>query len=102
MNSILEFTRSFSYMKRHLGQYKKTRRVSQIFTTIETILELLIPMIMGLTLNTAVYSKDLGLAIKYGVLMVVLSLITMYCGMQATKNAGLTSSGMAANAREAQ
>lgn len=102
MNSILEFTRSFSYMKRHLGQYKRTRRVSQIFTTIETILELLIPMIMGLTLNTAVYSKDLGLAIKYGVLMVVLSLITMYCGMQATKNAGLTSSGMAANAREAQ
>ena len=51
MNSIKEFNRSFSYMKRHLGKYKKTRLLSQIFTTLETILELLIPMIMGMTLN---------------------------------------------------
>ncbi|MDU2585147.1 MAG: ABC transporter ATP-binding protein, partial [Anaerococcus prevotii] len=102
MNSIKEFNRSFSYMKRHLGKYKKTRLLSQIFTTLETILELLIPMIMGITLNTAVNDKDLGLALKYGVLMVVLSLVTMYFGMQATKNAGLTSSGLADNARRAQ
>lgn len=102
MNSIKEFNRSFSYMKRHLGKYKKTRLLSQIFTMLETILELLIPMIMGMTLNTAVNDKDLGLAIKYGVLMVVLSLVTMYFGMQATKNAGLTSSGLADNARRAQ
>lgn len=59
-------------------------------------------MIMGITLNTAVNDKDLGLALKYGVLMVVLSLVTMYFGMQATKNAGLTSSGLADNARRAQ
>lgn len=102
MNSIIEFNKAFSYLKKHLGEYKKTRRISQIFTTIETILELLIPMIMGITLNTAVYTKDLGQAMKYGVIMVGLSLITMYCGMQASKNAGLTSSGIAANTREAE
>lgn len=102
MNSIIEFNKAFSYLKKHLGEYKKTRRISQIFTTIETILELLIPMMMGITLNTAVYTKDLGQAMKYGAIMVGLSLITMYCGMQASKNAGLTSSGIAANTREAE
>ncbi|MDO5048196.1 MAG: ABC transporter ATP-binding protein [Anaerococcus sp.] len=102
MESIKEFNRAFAYLKGHLGEFKKTRRKSQLFTSLETILELLIPAIMGLTLNTAVYNKDLGLAIKYGILMVGLSLLTMFFGMQATKNAGLTSSGIAANTREAE
>lgn len=102
MESIKEFYRSFSYIKRYLGEYNKNRNISRIFTTLETILELAIPAIMGLTLNEAVKGQDLGLAIKYGLLMVVLSIITMYCGMQATKNAGTASSGMGHNARMAQ
>lgn len=102
MNSIKEFYKSFSYIKRYLGEYKKNRNISRIFTVLETILELAIPAIMGLTLNEAVKGENLGLAIKYGLLMIVLSIITMYCGMQATKNAGIASSGMGHNARLAQ
>lgn len=102
MNSIKEFYKSFSYIKRYLGEYRKNRNISRVFTTLETILELAIPAIMGLTLNEAVKGKDLGLAIKYGLLMVVLSLLTMYCGMKATKDASIASTGMGHNARLAQ
>ena len=102
MNSIKEFYRSFSYIKRYLGEYKKNRNISRMFTILETVMELAIPALMGMTLNEAVKGQDLSLAIKYGILMVVLSLITMYAGMQATKNAGLASSGMGHNARLAQ
>lgn len=102
MESIKEFYKSFSYIKRYLGEFNKNRNISRIFTTLETILELAIPAIMGLTLNEAVKGENLGLAIKYGLLMVILSIITMYCGMQATKNAGTASSGMGHNARLAQ
>ena len=102
MNSIKEFYKSFSYIKRYLGEFKKNRNISRIYTSIETILELAIPAIMGLTLNEAVKGENLELAIKYGILMVILSLITMFCGMQATKNAGIASSGMGRNARVAQ
>lgn len=102
MNSIKEFYKSFSYIKRYLGEYKKNRNISRVFTTLETILELAIPAIMGLTLNEAVKGKDLGLAIKYGLLMVVLSLLTMYFGMKATKDASVASTGMGHNARLAQ
>lgn len=102
MESIKEFYKSFSYIKRYLGEFNKNRNISRIFTTLETILELAIPAIMGLTLNEAVKGENLGLAIKYGILMVILSIITMYCGMQATKNAGIASSGMGHNARLAQ
>lgn len=102
MESIKEFYKSFSYIKRYLGEFKKNRNISRIYTSLETILELAIPAIMGMTLNEAVKGEDLGLAIKYGILMVILSLITMFCGMQATKNAGIASSGMGRNARLAQ
>lgn len=102
MNSIKEFYKSFSYIKRYLGEYRKNRNNSRVFTTLETILELAIPAIMGLTLNEAVKGKDLGLAIKYGLLMVVLSLLTMYFGMKATKDASIASTGMGHNARLAQ
>lgn len=102
MNSIKEFYKSFSYIKRYLGEYKKNRNISRVFTTLETILELAIPAIMGLTLNEAVKGKDLGLAIKYGLLMVVLSILTMYFGMKATKDASIASTGMGHNARLAQ
>lgn len=102
MNSIKEFYKSFSYIKRYLGEYRKNRNISRVFTTLETILELAIPAIMGLTLNEAVKGKDLGLAIKYGLLMVVLSILTMYCGMKATKDASIASTGIGHNARLAQ
>lgn len=102
MESIKEFYKSFTYIKRYLGEFKKNRNISRIYTSLETILELAIPAIMGMTLNEAVKGQYLGLAIKYGLLMVVLSLITMFCGMQATKNAGIASSGMGRNARLAQ
>ncbi|MCI7238511.1 MAG: ABC transporter ATP-binding protein [Anaerococcus sp.] len=102
MQAIRDFYKAFGYLKNYLGKYKKNRFISRIFTTLETIFELLIPMLVGKILNTAVYNKDLGLAIKYGLLMIFIALITMYCGMQATKNAGLTGSGIAANTREAE
>lgn len=102
MNSIKEFYKSFSYIKRYLGEYRKNRNISRVFTTLETILELAIPAIMGLTLNEAVKGKDLGLAIKYGLLMIVLSILTMYFGMKATKDASIASTGMGHNARLAQ
>lgn len=102
MQAIRDFYKAFGYLKNYLGEYKKNRFISRIFTTLETIFELLIPMLVGKILNTAVYNKDLGLAIKYGLLMIFIALITMYCGMQATKNAGLTGSGIAANTREAE
>lgn len=102
MESIKEFNRSFSYIKKYLGEYKKNRNLSRIFTILETILELLIPYLMALTLNNAVQGKDLGMAIKYGILMVIAALLTMFFGMKATKNAGISSSGMGHNARLAQ
>ena len=102
METIKEFNKSFSYIKKYLGVYRKNRNISRLYTIFETILELFIPYLMALTLNNAVGGKDLGAAIKYGIMMVTAAILTMFLGMKATKNAGLSSTGMAYNARKAQ
>ena len=102
MNSLKEFNDAFSYLKQYLSQYKKNRSISMLMTILETVFELLIPAIMGIILNEVIYQKDSSQAIKYGAIIIVLSLLSMFTGTQASKNAGITSTGLTDNVRKQQ
>ena len=102
MNSLKEFNHAFSYLKQYLGQYKKNRIISMFMTVLETIFELLIPSVMGIILNEVIYQKDSSQAIKYGAIIILLSLLSMITGINASKNAGLTSTGLTDNVRKSQ
>lgn len=102
MNSLKEFNHAFSYLKQYLNQYKKNRSISMLMTVLETIFELLIPAIMGIILNEVIYQKDTSQALKYGGLIIVISLLSMFTGTQASKNAGITSTGLTDNVRKEQ
>lgn len=102
MNSLKEFNHAFSYLKQYLSQYKKNRSISMLMTILETVFELLIPAIMGIILNEVIYQKDSSQAIKYGAIIIVLSLLSMFTGTQASKNAGITSTGLTDNVRKQQ
>ncbi|WP_416334549.1 ABC transporter ATP-binding protein [Anaerococcus sp. DFU013_CI05] len=102
MNSLKEFNDAYSYLKQYLNQYKKNRLISMLMTVLETIFELLIPAVMGIILNEVIYQKDPRQALKYGLIIIVLSLLCMFTGIKASKNAGLTSTGLSNNVRKAQ
>lgn len=102
MESLKEFNHAFSYLKQYLDQYKKNRIISMTMTVLETIFELLIPSVMGVILNEIIYQKDRELALKYGLIIIVLSLLSMLTGIQASKNAGITSTGLTDNVRKRQ
>lgn len=102
MKSLLEFNEAFSYLKQYLGTYKKNRIYSMVMTVLETVFELLIPAVMGIILNEVIYQQDASQALKYGALIIGLSLLSMFTGMQASKNAGLTSTGLTDNVRRSQ
>ncbi|WP_297281025.1 ABC transporter ATP-binding protein [uncultured Anaerococcus sp.] len=102
MESLREFNKAFSYLKQYLNQYRKNRIISMIMTVLETIFELLIPAVMGIILNDVIYQKDTSQALKYGGLIIVLSLLSMFTGINASKNAGLTSTGLTDNVRKMQ
>ena len=102
MESLREFIDAFSYLKQYLNQYKKNRRISMAMTVLETIFELLIPAVMGIILNDVIYQKDTSQALKYGGAIIILSLLSMYTGTKASKNAGITSTGLTNNVRKKQ
>lgn len=100
MNSLKEFFENFKYLMPAVGQYKKNAKISMLATSIETILELVVPTIMALIIDRAVSKKDIKMTFILGGLMIVVSLICMYSGMVATKHASATSSGFGANLRK--
>lgn len=102
MNRLLEFNKAFSYINNYLGKYRKNRNISMLMTVLETIFELLIPAVMGIILNKVIYQKDPKEAIKYGLIIIILSVLAMFTGIKASKNAGLTSTGLTDNVRKAE
>lgn len=102
MKSLREFNEAFSYIKQYLNQYSKNRIISMVMTVLETIFELLIPAVMGVILNEVIYQKDPSQALKYGAIIIVLSLLSMFTGIKASQNAGITSTGLSNNVRKAQ
>lgn len=100
MNSLKEFFENFKYLMPAFGKYKKNAKISMLATTIETILELIVPTIMALIIDRAVSQKDIKMTIILGGLMILVSLLCMYTGMIATKHASATSSGFGANLRK--
>lgn len=102
MSSLKEFNEAFSYLKQYLNQYRKNRIISMVMTVLETIFELLIPAVMGIILNEVIYQQDTSQALKYGAIIIALSLLSMFTGTQASKNAGITSTGLTDNVRKNQ
>lgn len=102
MKSLREFNEAFSYIKQYLNQYSKNRIISMVMTVLETIFELLIPAVMGVILNEVIYQKDPSQALKYGAIIIVLSLLSMFTGIKASQNAGITSTGLSNNVRKVQ
>lgn len=100
MNSLKEFFENFKYLTPAFGDYKKHAKISMFATTIETILELIVPTIMALIIDRAVSRKDIKMTVILGGLMILVSLLCMYTGMLATKHASATSSGFGANLRK--
>lgn len=100
MDSLKDFFKNFKYLMPALGQYKKAAYKSMLFTTIETILELLVPTIMAIIIDRAISEKNLSLTVRLSILMIVVSLVCMYTGASATRLAATTSSGFGANIRK--
>lgn len=100
MDSLKDFIKNFRYLMPSIGKYKSAAQKSMVFTTIETILELLVPTIMAIIIDRAIAEKNLSLTIRLSILMIVVSLVCMYTGAAATRLAATTSSGFAANIRK--
>ena len=84
-----------------LKQYKKDTFLTMGFTTLEVIMEVLLPFITALIIDNGLEQSDMSAILRYGILMVIMAAVSLFSGAMAGKSAAGASSGFACNLREA-
>ncbi len=90
----------FSLFANHLQGYKKAAVLSPLFTTLEVVCELILPLIMARIVDDAIPTGDYQYIFKLGAAMLLVSLIAMGCGLLSVRYATYASQGFGATLRQ--
>jgi len=82
-----------------VGEYKKPSILTPTFVGMEVILECFLPLIMA-SLIDHMTGEDMGIIVKYGVILVILAMLSLACGTLAGIYAATASCGLAKNLRQ--
>ncbi len=87
-----------------LGEYKKSALISPIFIGIEVIFEMLIPTLMAVIIDSGLNGNDGKGDMKFIIIMGFatfgVAMLSLLCGIQASKYASYASAGFAKNLRK--
>ena len=84
-----------------LGIYRKDAFLCIGLTTLEVIMEILLPFITARLIAEGLEASNLSAVYRYGAVLVVMALFSLIFGATAGRFAASASSGLAANLREA-
>jgi len=84
----------------HLEGYKKQAVLSPVLIVLEAVCELLLPLVMAEIVDTAIPAGDTRYIFRLGAAMLVLSAVSMACGVGAAKYAAFASQGFGGNLRQ--
>lgn len=82
-----------------IRQYKKASILTPLFVTGEVIMESIIPFIVAMLVNQIKRGAKVDELLYYGMILIVLAIISLIFGWQAGKFAATASSGFARNLR---
>ncbi len=82
-----------------VGEYKKASLFAPLFVTLEVFMEVLIPLLMASLIDKGIDQNNLGNITKYGIILVILAMISLACGVLSGHYAAIASAGFAKNLR---
>lgn len=86
---------------KEVKQYKSASIQSIIFTALEVVMDILLPIMMARIIDDGISAGNLNHVLVYGAIMVGMALFALFLGIMSGKSAAHASSGFAANLREA-
>lgn len=86
-------------MARSLREYKKNTILTPTFVAVESILEILIPTVMAQLIDQGVSGGSMPAIAKFGTILVLCSLVSLFAGFMSGKEGAIASSGFAKNLR---
>lgn len=84
-----------------IKEYKKDSLMTMLTVIMETVLEILIPLLMAGLIDQGIEAQNMNAVIKYGIIMFLIAICTLSFGFLAGKHASRASTGFAANLRDA-
>ena len=84
-----------------IKQYKKDTILTPIFTALEVLFEVVIPLITAKIIDDGISAGNMSAVVKYGVIMIIVAFLSLACGVLAGKYAATASTGFACNLRHA-
>lgn len=88
-------------LSKYVGEFKTMAVKAPIFIIFEVILEMIIPVLMAAIIDNGLETGDMGYVVKTGLIMLLVSFVSLYCGAMSAKMASVASTGFARNLREA-
>ena len=85
---------------RQLGRYRRDALACIGLTTLEVVMDILLPFITAIIIDRGLEAGNLSVVYRYGALMVVMAFFGLFFGALAGKYAASASAGFAANLRQ--
>ncbi len=86
---------------RQLGRFKRDALLCIGMTTMEVLMDILLPFITAIIIDDGLETGDLSVVYRYGAVMVVIAFLGLFFAAGAGRFAASASSGLAANLRNA-
>ena len=87
-------------LSKSIRQYKKLSLLSPAFVIGEVIIEMLIPYLVGILIDNGIMKGDMSYISKMGILLLVLTIISLALGAGASYVSAHAAAGFAANLRQ--
>ena len=82
-----------------IREFKKQTILAPIFIIGETLLEVLLPFVMALLIDNMT-GESMAPVIKYGLMLILIAICSLFCGVMSAQNAAVASGGFARNLRQ--
>lgn len=90
--------RTASYLK----GYEKHAVAAPLYIIVETVCQLLIPLLMAYIIDEGIEMENMAAVYKYGAMMVMVAVIATFTGALSAKAAAAAGNGLGANLRRAE
>lgn len=87
-------------LAKQIKEYKKDSILSPLYVAAEVILELLLPFIMASMIDEGVEVGNMKHIVITGFIMLVVAMLSLFCGAMCGKHAAIASTGFAKNVRK--
>lgn len=88
-------------LRSHIGRYRPASLRAALCTALEVVTDVLIPYVAAMLIDRGFSPSDPAAILRYGILMALLALLSLFFGIRAARLAAYAAAGFASNLRRA-